>query len=299
MALQFMTVQFMTVQFRGSWVILLIMLLASCTILSGCVGETRDTKPNNEPHSTVENSVAHKPEDLNLCVAPSNITLLHIEDVITWINAMPKPLTLACFIASLPRPVYYNSTISNFSAQPSIGRANPRIFLNFNEGLWLSFVPQEAITTQTKEGITHKIWDQDGIQLLELSEEVTSHHTSPQSIKGELAFPITTQLAPNAPYAHINFNADKKSSLCGGCHANETVIDSIEDVPIFRSAMLRNFEAGEVRHATLIDAYLTCDDNLHEDNHTQNEWYRCQMYEATFGRGTMLWRSFREDIETQ
>ena len=79
-------------------------------ILFGCGGQT-------VPRATV-------------CDAPTGYTLSDIQSVVDWINAMEKPLTLPCFVASLPRPLRTNSVDSDFSAQPAIGRRSPtRVFL--------------------------------------------------------------------------------------------------------------------------------------------------------------------------
>lgn len=243
-------------------------------------------------------AAAHSPQDLTQCQGPSGISLNEISDVVDWINAMPKPLTLACFVASLPRPLIYNATVSIFSAQPSVGKSNPRIFFRFGK-LWLSYVPQETVVyidnpnTQT----TESIWDADGIQLLELSLEVDTDYNDPQSIKAELAFPITKTLAHSAPFAKVSYSRTGTSSACGSCHASERVIDHIDGIPVFRSAMLRNSLNSEVGHGYLINQYLDCDPNINTSNTPlNNEWYRCQMLEATYGFGAMQWESFRSDI---
>lgn len=267
-------------------------------VLAGCQGAEF---PLNQQTTEVAEGLAaaHSPEDLTACKAPNNIALEQISDVVDWINAMPKPLTLACFIASLPRPLTYNATVSIFSAQPSVGNHNPRIFIRFGK-MWLSYVPQEQVTyidtpdTQT----TESIWDADGIQLLELSLEVATDYTNPQSIKAELAFPITKTLAYSAPFAKVNYNDSRTSSACGGCHASERVIDYIDDIPVFRSAMLRNTQNSEVGHGYLVNQYIDCDPQINTGNTgSNNEWYRCQMLEATYGFGEMRWESFRSDIK--
>lgn len=270
-------------------------------LITGCVATPQDpTSSSSSPDtsSAPDRSVAHRPEDLSLCTAPTGIVLEQINDVVDWINAMPKPLTLACFITSLPRPLVYNATVSTFSAQPSVGAANPRVFVNFDK-LWLSFVTQEPARRSEENGVAITTWDADGIQLLELSYEVSTDLPKPQSLKAELAFPVLEHLQENAPYAKVSYNESKTGSVCGGCHANETVIELIDEVPVFRSVMLRNVPDAEVRHATLINNYLSCNPEVNTGSPDENnEWYRCQMYKATFGQGAMLWSSFREEIPT-
>src|SRR5262245_57431332 len=48
------------------------------------------------------------------------------------LNALPRPVSVACFVASLPRPLFLIATTSQMSAQPAGGRDSPRIFLRGN-----------------------------------------------------------------------------------------------------------------------------------------------------------------------
>ena len=274
-----------------------LLLLAS---LAGCAGAPQSSSSNSNSSSGTGENVAHQPEDLSFCLAPAGIVLTDIASVVEWINAMPKPLTLACFIASLPRPLTYNATVSTFSAQPSVGRENPRIFIK-EDKLWLSFVPQERslLIEDSVTGETSSIWDPDNIQLLELSYEVESNRLLQQSIKAELAFPVLEQLPEKAPYEKVAMNNARTGSLCGDCHGSETIVDSIDDIPVFRSTMLRNTKAGEVSHGYLVNQYLSCDPAINTGATAQNnEWYRCQMLEAFLGQGSMLWSSFPDAIST-
>ena len=52
-----------------------------------------------------------------------------IGDAVALINALPKPLTIACFVSALNRPLNLNLTTSTISVQPAIGVSNPRIFI--------------------------------------------------------------------------------------------------------------------------------------------------------------------------
>ncbi len=278
--------------------LLLIASLAGCTTAPQSSSSTQASH-SNAP-SAADLAVAHQPEDLSFCLAPAGVVISDIASVVEWINAMPKPLTLACFIASLPRPITYNATESTFSAQPSIGRHNPRIFIK-EDKLWLSFVTQEGLAKKEDPitGAVSAIWDADNVQLLELGYEVESNRLLQQSIKGELAFPVLANLPENAPYEKINMNSARTQSVCGSCHGSETVVDVIDDIPVFRSTMLRNTRATEVNHGFLVNQYLSCDPAVNtgatEEN---NEWYRCQMLEAFFTKGSMLWSSFPESLST-
>ncbi|HMW46686.1 MAG TPA: hypothetical protein PK011_14310 [Marinagarivorans sp.] len=254
-----------------------------------------DTSQNTPPPLVTVNP-AHQAEDLSLCKGPANIQLNNFAGVVDWINAMPKPLTLACFIASLPRPLTYNATFSRSSVQPAIGKLNPRIFIQY-EKLWLSFVPQEAMTA-VKDPLTGErtsVWDSDGIQLLEFSLEVDSDLPVPQSIKGELAFPILKNIPRNAPYARIADSS--RESTCKACHANETIIGSLDGAPIFRSKMLRSAKQTLMQPDDIFLHYYACDPQINTGPGTENnEWYRCQMLKAFVEHGPIEWQNFRSDI---
>ncbi len=271
---------------RAVWVSLLSFLVA-------CGGEV-------DPDSLPETSVAHQPEDLSLCVAPQGKALTDNESIVEWINAMPKPLTLACFVASLPRPLTYNATASMFSAQPAVGPHNPRFFVQY-DNLTLSFVPQERVSTLVDLDTGEKtyVWDADGIQLLEFSLEVDAGNYSPLSIKGELAFPVMAELPRNAGYDRILVSPGATRTSCAVCHSGEEIVDYLDDVPVFKSRMLRHGRGSEVTHAQLMEEYLNCDPGVNTGGGSENnEWYRCQMFDAFFGKGQATWVNFRRDIET-
>ena len=67
------------------------------------------------------------------CVAPEGVSTAPqtIAEVVTLLNALPKPLNLPCFVASLARPLSLHAVNSPFSAQPAQGRRSPRIFIFF------------------------------------------------------------------------------------------------------------------------------------------------------------------------
>ncbi|HEY7773947.1 MAG TPA: hypothetical protein VIC26_12260 [Marinagarivorans sp.] len=237
------------------------------------------------------------------CEAPVGHSLSDIASVVDWINAMPKPLSLACFVKSIPRPVYYNATLSSFSAQPSIGKRSPRVFFMIDK-LILTMVPDEKSDTvkdpltgknlkDPETGLDVKVWDADGSQLLELSFEVETDLEAPQSIKGELKFPITDTLPRNAPYVKINFDDDNDLSICAFCHDTEVEVTVLDGQPVYRSEMLRNRRDTEVPLGFMLNEYAACDPERGE-----NEWYRCEMLDAIYGQGTLVWLSFPESMPT-
>lgn len=269
------------------------LFISLSTLLASCGGDfNSDVVPAISP--------AHQPEDLSLCVAPENIQISGIESVVDWINAMPKPLTLACFVASLPRPLTYNATWSTLSLQPAVGRRNPRIFVQFDK-LWLSFVPQEEVSIHRDSSTGERlyVWDEDGIQLLEFSYEVETNEFYQQSIKGELTFPILQDLPRNAAYTRVLAGPANTRTSCGECHGGETMVDTLDGAPIFRSKMFRSTRTTLVNHTELLNEYISCDPQENTGTGTENnEWYRCQMLDAFIGQGTTQWVGFREDIGT-
>ncbi|WP_054113572.1 hypothetical protein [Marinagarivorans algicola] len=278
-----------------------LMLIMFFGLLGGCGGASIVDEGSSSSDSSVSHSsvAAEEPS----CEAPVGLALTDIDSVVEWINAMPKPLTLPCFITSLPRPMYYNATKSIFSAQRSKGKRSPRVFFLIDK-LVLTVVPDEQDEPKKdpetglniKDPVTgrdKKFWDVDGVQLLEVSLEVDTDLPTRQSIKGEFKFPITETLSRKAPYVDINLYESNELSSCALCHKNETQIEVIDGQPVYRSAMLRNREMDAVTLGFMLNEYSVCD-----PEYLENEWYRCEMLEAIYGQGTLVWKSFAEDIET-
>ncbi|RLB56802.1 MAG: hypothetical protein DRJ42_02235 [Deltaproteobacteria bacterium] len=171
---------------RGAWAISVVALMAFC-LLSGC---------NDAPHDTDAGTGTRTSPIPEACLiggeAPQSIP-----EAIARINALPRPLSVSCLVASLPRPLSLVATDSPFSAQPGEGVKNPRIFI-LSEGLVLSVVPTGR-----------------GSRVLEFAEWVTTTRT----IKGEVPFPIEGTLPEDAPY-DIRF--DGGGTTCSLCHRNES-----------------------------------------------------------------------------
>ncbi|MBL8936859.1 MAG: hypothetical protein JNM69_20030 [Archangium sp.] len=120
-----------------------------------------------------------------------------VDDVIARINALPMPVSVACFTASLPRPLSLVATSSRFSAQPAGSAEDPRLFL-FTGNAVLSIVTGG-----------------DGKDLLEVGELVTPSRT----LKAEFKFPVTSPITREAGYAHLDYIPS--STTCGLCHSGE------------------------------------------------------------------------------
>jgi hypothetical protein len=197
------------------------------------------------------------------CAGPegARIAPRSIGEVVGWLNAMPKPLELACFLDTLERPLALHAVNSIFSAQPAQSRSSPRIFLFFDP-LILSVVPAGA-----------------GAALLEFGEQRSPTH----SLKAELEFPITGQLDAAAPYQRLPFNetgddlGEATITTCGFCHQGEEPAADIalpwarispalkpqpnQRVPLdeLHAELARCDAAAEPERCALLDALLGAD----------------------------------------
>lgn len=115
--------------------------------------------------------------------------------LVARIDKLGRPLTLPCFIASLPRPLRVVATDSTFSVQPADGRESPRVFI-LGEDMVLSIALAGP-----------------GRELLEFGE----WYSSVQTIKGELEFPIEGEIGVSQAYV----GPDTISTRCAACHRNE------------------------------------------------------------------------------
>ena len=131
------------------------------------------------------------------CVGRAATTPRTIDEAIAIINTLPRPVSIARFIASLPRPLNLVATSSSLSAQPAHGRRSPRIFLMTSQ-LVISIVPAGP-----------------GVDLLEFGEWVEGTRT----LKAEIEFPVTELLPPDAGYTRVR--RGEMLTSCGLCHRGE------------------------------------------------------------------------------
>ena len=136
-----------------------------------------------------------------------------IDQAMNLIQAMPKPLTVDCFVSALKPPLKVFAVNSFTSAQPSGGENSPRIFI-ISGNLIMSVVPA---------GI--------GAEFLEFAEIVGTR----SSVKGELQFPITQNITASAPYDRIR---EGSGTNCRLCHGNEVAYPSIKTGQAFASVVL-------------------------------------------------------------
>jgi hypothetical protein len=199
-----------------------------------------------------------------LCDPPSGAIITDVQSVVDWINAMEKPLTLPCFIESLPRPLKIQPAYSEFSAQPSPGYHSPRIFFFFDRLILTVAVDQDFVEYP--------------YPLLEMSYLVDE--SALITTKAELKFPVTETLSPAAPYTGLSFNDN--ISQCSFCHPQESILTTIDDIPIYQSSILRPTTPLPVNR-------------LHQENDgcvAEEEPHRCAMLSSIVDHGELQPHSF-------
>jgi len=186
-----------------------------------------------------------------------------IAETVDLVNGLPKPVSLACFLEALERPLSLVVTQSFFSAQPAMGRRSPRIFL-FMEGIIHSIVPEGSARN-----------------LLEMGEA-----TSPgSSIKAELAFPITENITLATAFERLPFD---DITTCGVCHDGRVPVLGIEGA--FESEVLRPADRELVPLAELEDEARSCNGELEPE--------RCAMLGALFQHGEVIPAEFPRSVRT-
>lgn len=218
---------------------------AACSVLLSCV----------EPPATPP-ARAHSAG----CEAPAEVSNRPrtIEESVALANALPKPLTLPCYLEALARPLPLHATLSQFSAQPAGGARSPRIFVYF-EPLIMTVVPV---------GI--------GQDLLEFGEQRAEF----RSLKGELRFPLESEVLPGEVYEHTLFSEDL--TACAFCHADDELDASVPGGRAFVSQSLRPRDGQRVTLDSLRTELDACD--------AETEPARCAMLDALFGWGeTVDW----------
>lgn len=229
-------------------------------VIVSCAG----TPPTTDAGQPVQDGgVGHASAALRACAAfASRGDVSTIFTAVERLNALPAPVTPACFVASLPRPLDAVATISVVSAQPAAGRESPRVFL-LMPGLVVSVVP-----------------DGDGASLLEFAEWTTPLRT----LKGELKFPVTTPLALDAPLTRVHSNLGVTS--CGLCHRNELPHDTIDGG--FVSDAFRPDPGTLVPISELAQRHAECPPG--------ESTPRCEMLHALFDFGALDQGAFSPDV---
>lgn len=202
------------------------------------------------------------------CVLPAGVSgsPVSIEDVVSILNALPKPVSLPCFIESLDRPLRLFASQSSASAQPSTGANNPRFFL-FSGPLIMTVTP-----------------DGPGANLLEMA---VLRAGGTMSLKAELVFPITGPVSASAPYDQVRSG---NGTSCRVCHTTESVDTSIAFTLAYQSSAFRALPATEVPFAAAKSQYTSCNPLSEPD--------RCELLKMIFGAGAAIRQDFPAGMPT-
>lgn len=195
----------------------------------------------------------------NCVIAPAQYRdLKTIDDVTLLINALPKPVSIPCLVENLPKPLNVYSVESTGSAQPSVDSNNPRIFIIINK----------LVVSVTPKGL--------GSQAVEFSQFISST----ESVKGEIKFPVVSELDVAAPYDSIR---EAFGTSCRVCHLGERGISGFAGdayaSPVIRPTAVGRQTASKMRLLT-----SSCDD--------ADDPARCKMLRAVFVNGKAQDTSF-------
>jgi len=201
------------------------------------------------------------------CAEPTSVTAAPetIGETIDFINALPHPVTLDCFLQQLERPVRLNATTSTVSLQPALGERSPRVFMFYGDLIMSVAIDGEP-----------------GTHLLEFGELVAPT----KSIKGELEFPVTDALLPSAATERV-FD-EESGTTCRICHAGESEAPEYDFG--FASDALAFRDIEEVSLDALQTEFETCA--------ASDEPARCVRLTALLGFGVVEPAQFPEALQT-
>jgi hypothetical protein len=208
------------------------------------------------------------PPEIARCQAPEGVSNAprSILQAINLVNALPKPVTLSCFLESLARPMLAYATEGIISAQPAVGARSPRVFLYYDP-LILSVAPDGA-----------------GRHLVEFGELVSPT----RSLKGEIEFPVEAELAPEAAFERLMFTDER--TVCSICHAEEETTPLLDFTGAYVSRALRPSPDERVPLANVAIEAQLCDPELEPE--------RCATLHALFDGGDVLEWDFPDEMLT-
>jgi hypothetical protein len=184
-----------------------------------------------------------------------------IADVVARINSLPEP-SIACLVASLPRPLSLVASLGVTSLQPAANSNAPRIFIMLDK-LTLSVVAAG-----------------DTANRVELGEWVTPQRT----LKGELRFPVSLPVASDEPYEGL-VDVGQQVSSCGFCHRSEEAHPTIAGA--FVSDALQPAQLNELSLADLHMIHAEC--KVSDGPH-------CWLLRALFDYGEVRQGAFASEV---
>ena len=237
---------------RGPTNITTSVLLGSVLGLAGCDGSGDETAEKSTDPTVTRTC----PPPAGFEAAPTSV-----QDVVDRINVLPMPVSLPCFLESLPRPLSAYATTSRFSAQPAGGERSPRVFL-FEGDFILTVVPEGS-----------------GHHLLEMSEVLPSR----LSLKAEIEFPVEAPLSDSAPYDQVRNDAGGATN-CSTCHGLEQSHPSIPGA--YLSEALQPDPELQVPLSFVMQNARDCDPQAEPD--------RCGILQALFLHGEVHGTDFAD-----
>ncbi len=184
-----------------------------------------------------------------------------IAEAVELINGLPSPVTSACVLEALQRPLQLEVSKSPNSAQPAVGERSPRVFI---------FSGDKLVITAATAG--------EGQNLIEFGETVAPG----RSVKAELEFPLETPFEESLAYTRIRNPEHDNITTCFVCHDDE--VDEA-GFPGGRSSMaLRPHDRTILPLSDLQTEYAGCD--------AADEPARCMMLGALVAWGPVEHRAF-------
>ncbi|MCA9710312.1 MAG: hypothetical protein KDK70_31020 [Myxococcales bacterium] len=224
--------------------LMLAALLCACSEPSRAPLDAQPSPRATEP--------AVEPPTPRRCAPPPGVSgsPTSIAAAITLLGALPPPVTVACFVESLDRPLGVFASASPFSAQPSSDVASPRIFIRSGP----------LTMTVIAEGL--------GRGLLEFGE----HADDGRTIKGEVELPPPAPLSPTTPFDRVRVG---DATSCSTCHDDEAPAPAGR--PGLASEVLHPSPLFDVPLDRLRHAAERCDDAGSPE--------RCELLHALFDHG--------------
>lgn len=240
--------------------------------LSACFEGARDsdsTKQAPKPSAPGAGESEAKPADeaspksQTGCVRPATVKKNPetIEDLVGFINALPKPVSLACLMEALPRPLYLHLISKSVSGQTTSGTTAPRIFIFLSPSLVITVVPAGLGARKIEIGL----------------------RTSPiDSIKGEIAFPVTENLPLDIAYKMV-VSYGNIGTHCANCHANEQNVSKVSPIA-FSSSIMQPEPFLYMSLKDLETMTAACQTEKKEE---------CPVLQAIFSQGQVIEREFQ------